>query len=176
MPPKHSHFFPTDTRNNSLRLRVALLILRLKFDLTPNVPIPEDSKQRKRHCKSPQREAHYHLILVRPARRPNSIRNRTPNRLPRPENARGPRNVAISLSAFDLGHKPVDKRLKYFIEELEAEVDGKRGVEKGAVAEIERRWVRLAGEADLNDGVPCPGRCDCDEDEDVDRFRFCWSR
>jgi hypothetical protein len=62
------------------------------------------------------------------------------------------------------------------MKELEAKVDGEGGVEEGAVAEVEGWRVGLAGKAYLDDGVPCPGRCDCDEDEDVDRFRFCWSR
>jgi hypothetical protein len=176
MPPGYSSLFPPHIRHNSLRIPVTLFTLRLNLNLTTNIPISENSKQHKRHRESPQREAQNHLILVRPVRRPNSIRNRTPNRLPRSENARRPRNIAIALSAFDLGHQPVHIRLQDLVEELEAEVDGECGVEEGAVAEVEGWWVGLTGKADLDDGVPGPGCCDCDEDEDVDCFRFYWSR
>ena len=138
---RKSSIFPPHTLHNSLRLRITLLILRLSLNLTARVPIPEDSKQRKRHRESPQREAQDHLVLVGPVCSSDSIRNGTTNRLPRSENSRCPRDIAVSLRAFDLRHQPVDISLQDFVEELEAEVDGEGGIEEGSVAEVERWWV-----------------------------------
>jgi len=92
----------------------------------------------------------------------NSIRDRASNRFPRSENARSPRDIAVCLRAFDLGHQPVDVSLQDFVEELEAKVDSEGGTEEGAVTKVERRWVGFLGESCLDYRIPGPGRCDCD--------------
>lgn len=119
-------------------MHLGIAVLFLSLDLTStDIPISKDRQQRERHRESPQRKAQDHLVLIGPVCSSNSIRNGATNRLPRPENASSPSDIAIALRTLDLSHQPVNVRLQDLVKEFEAQVDGESGVEECAVADVE---------------------------------------